>query len=230
MTSEKNTGRVVGLVLLTQALIAPLIYIRLLPPLSSADYLATAAPNALQVSVALLLTLLMGALTIAVAITTWPVVRRRSERMALLYVALSAVGLATFASESVALRNMLALSLEVARSGATSDVLQTLGRVARSTWLGAHFTNLTVTHTTALFFFAILFRFRLVPRPLAGFGVATTLVSTPAVIMPLLGVPFRFALIAPLGVSTLGLVLWLLARGFDGSPRPSAPALEMSIA
>ena len=230
MTSEKRTGRVVGLVLLVQVLVAALVYPRLLVPLSSTDFLASAAPHALQVRVAVLLTLLSGAMTFVAAIIAWPVVRRRSERMALIYVALGAVGLATLASESVALRNMLSLSLEAARAGVPSDVLQTLGRVARSTWLGAHFTNLVVAHTTALFLFAILFRFALVPRALAGAGVAASAVSTSAVIMPLVGVRFQFLLIAPVAVSTLALIVWLIARGFDGANRTPAPSIDMSIA
>jgi hypothetical protein len=215
MTSAKRLGRVIGLILVVQMTVAPLVYFRWMTPVTGRTFLETAAGSALQVKVALLLTFLLGVLTFASAIVLMPVIRRGSERMAALFVAMSVVGVATLAFESLAIRNMLNLSEAYARTGAESGVLQTLSGLARSAWVSAHFTNLMVAHGTMFVLYVILFRFRLVPRLITGPGMAGAILSTSAVTATLLGVRFSFLTILPVALCQLALVFWLLARGFE---------------
>ena len=105
--------------------------------------------------------------------------------------------------------------------------------MARSTWIGAHHTNLMVAHVTIFVLFVILFRFTLVPRALAALGMAASLLSTTAVTMPLLGYRLVFLLILPLGLTNLALILWLIVRGLEERqhlPCGDAARVEMSIA
>jgi uncharacterized protein DUF4386 len=213
--SAKSVGRIIGLMFLVQMLLAPLVYLRLMRPVTAPGFLTSAAGSALQIRVAVLLTFGLGALTLAIAITATPVFRRYSERMALAFLALSIVGLATLAMESLAIRNMLSLSQEYAKAGAANELLLTLGGIARSTWYGAHFTNLMIAHGTGFVFYCILFRFALVPRALGVFGMAATLLSITAVAMPLLGYRFVFLMLIPVALSQLGLMPWLIVRGLQ---------------
>jgi hypothetical protein len=215
MTSTKNVGRIVGLLFLVQAALAPLVYFRWITPMRGASFLETAARSALQIRVAVLLMFVLGALTLAIAIAATPVFRRYSERMALSFLALSIVGLSTLAIESIALRTMLALSQEYAKATDTKELLQTLGGMARSTSYWAHYTNLMFSHAAAVVFNIILFRFALVPRAIPAFGMAATLLSTAAVTMPLLGYRFVFLMLMPVSLSQLALMLWLIVRGFE---------------
>jgi hypothetical protein len=100
--SAKSVGRIIGLMFLVQMLLAPLVYLRLMRPVTAPGFLTSAAGSALQIRVAVLLTFGLGALTLAIAITATPVFRRYSERVALAFLALSIVGLATLAMEMAA--------------------------------------------------------------------------------------------------------------------------------
>src|SRR5687768_5105329 len=132
MRSAKGVGRVIGLILLVQSLLAPVVYFRLLRPGTAPGFLTHAADSALQIRMGVLLLFVLGGLTLAVAIAALPVFRAHSERMALAYVALSVVGLSTLAIESMAIRSILSLSQEYAKANAANELLQTLGGMARS--------------------------------------------------------------------------------------------------
>jgi len=62
--------------------------------------------------------------------------------------------------------------------------------------------------------YAVLYRFALVPRVLAAFGLAAVVLQIVTVAMPLFGQGVVFLLLAPLGVSQLALAIWLIAKGF----------------
>lgn len=215
MTSAKRVGRAVGRILLLQMVIAPIVYFRLMAPLSTPDGVLTAAPFAPQLRLAGVLALLPGLLSLAVAVTALPVLRQHSERMAFAYLALCTVGMATLVAETVAMRGMIALSLQYADAGAPRDLLETLGPMVRRAWLDAHFTNLLLAHCTLVFFGFLLYRFELVPRLLAGLSIAASVVSTSAVAMPLLGYAFSFRGIMPTAMVEFAMIAWLMIRGFD---------------
>lgn len=216
----RTTGRIIGAALLVQIAAAPPVYFLILPRLTAPGALADAAAHAFPVQAALLGAFVLAAMSLLAAVMALPIVRPRSERMALAFVALAAAGIATMAMETLAARGMLALSLETAKAGAPLELLGTLGTLARSEWRTAHYTNLVVSHGTMLLFWVILFRFALIHRAIAGFGMAAGALSTTAVALPLLGLPFRFIYIMPLGMASLALVTWLLVRGLDDRPTP----------
>jgi hypothetical protein len=222
VSSAKSIGRIVGVLLLVQVLLAPLAYTQfgLIGPVTARSFLADAAGSAMQIRVAVLLAFVLSALTLAVALAAMPIFRRHSERLALLFLALSVVGLATQAIESVAVRDMLSMSLIYVKADAPKELLDTLGPMARSRWSSAHFTNLVLGHVKAFVLFVILLRFALVPRALAAVGVAATLLSITATTMPLLGYRFSYLMIMPTALTQLALTLWLIVRGFAEPHHP----------
>ena len=224
MNSAKSIGRVVGILFLAQALLAMPVYTQwgMMGSVTAPDFLANAAGDATQIRVAVLLTFVLTALTLAAALTAWPVLRRHSERMALLFLSLSVVGLATRAIEAAVTRDMVSVSLLYTKPGASKEFFEPLGALARSTWFSTHFINLALGHVKAFVFFVIVFRFALVPRALAGAGMAATLLSTTAATMPLLGYSFSYALVGPAGLMQLVLSLWLSVRGFAERHHPTA--------
>jgi hypothetical protein len=159
-------------------------------------------------------------MSLTVAIIVLPLFRRYSERMATAYLGMSLLVLATIVLETLAIRDMIALSLEYTKPGAPTALLDTLGALARSRRISAHFTNLVFAHATMLLLHVILYRFALVPRALAAAGIATAVVSTAAVTMPLLGYGLVFLLILPMGLTSFALAIWLLVRGFAERGHP----------
>jgi hypothetical protein len=71
-----------------------------------------------------------------------------------------------------------------------------------------------------LVFYAVLYRFALIPRALAGFGLIAAMLMVTGVAMPLFGHGIIFPMLAPLGLSQLILAVWLMTKGFRGQPCP----------
>ena len=212
----KQTGRIVGILLLAQALITIPVYteIGMMSSVISPDFLTRAAGNATEIRAALVLTFLLSGITLAVALVAMPVFRAASERMFWLYFGLSVAGLATTAIESVVVREMLAMSINYAQPGSAA-LFDALAPAARSEWSATHFFNLASGHIKVLLFFLILYRFRFIPRPLAGVGVAATVLSTAGMTAALLGIPFSYYTIAPTGLAQMAMTLWLIWKGFS---------------
>lgn len=216
MRSAKSVGRIVGILLLAQIVVAFLAQFVLLARVSAPPgFLANAAGSPWQVRVSVFLWFVASGLTLAVAIATLPIFRQYSERMALLYLALSVLGLSTSAFDNAAVLNMLSVSHEYAKAGAAHELFQAMGAMAHAARYSAHYINLVVGGITTFVLVSILFRFALVPRALAAFGLATFPIQVTGVAMPLLGYRYQAVMLIPAALSLMALVLWLIAKGFE---------------
>jgi hypothetical protein len=168
-----------------------------------------------------------GALGTAIAITALPVFRKHSETMALWFLALAIAALALAVVENGRVMSLLSLSQAYAASGATDPAaFEGLRGVVAASRNWAHFTHIVVGGTTFLVFYATAFRFALIPRALAAFGIAAVALQIATVARPFFGGRVVFELLAPAGVAHLALALWLITKGF----RDEAPALAPSPA
>jgi hypothetical protein len=170
-----------------------------------------------QISLSVLFGLAIGALSVGIAIAAYPLFRQYSQAMALWFVALAVVSLSVSVVENISVMSMLSLSEAYGRaSPAEGDLFQALRVVVGSTRNWAHYIGLIVAGSTLFVLYAVLFRFALVPRALAAFGLAAVMLQIVAVAMPLFGHGIVFLMLAPLGVSQLALALWLITKGFRG--------------
>ena len=96
------------------------------------------------------------------------------------------------------------------------------GGVVSSARNWSHFIGLIVNGSTIFVLYTTLYRFALIPRALAAFGLAAVLLQISAVARPLFGYDIVFVMLAPLGVSQLVLALWLIAKGFREPPTPKS--------
>jgi hypothetical protein len=221
MKSAKSTSRIIGMMLFVQlvGLILPFI---LVLPITTSGFLENAAGSASQIKVAVFLLFANGALTIGIAIMGFPVFREYSYRMALWFLAFSVIWFSMQSVDNAHILSMLSLSQKYAQEGASNaELYGVLGVMARSTRRWTHCTELLVIDTWFFVFYGLLFRFSLVPRTLAGFGLIMVIVHTTAITLsmfigyssvPLLGVS--------LGLSHLALGTWLTAKGFEERHRP----------
>ncbi len=223
MRSSKSVGRITGLMLLVHLAAGLMLpYILLKPALAPPGFLANAAASSLQLRAAVLLLFMSGAITLAVAVTALPVFRRHSDRMALLLLALSAVNLALHAVENGTLLSMLSLSQEYASSGgADASLFQALAVVVGSARRWAHFTHLLVLGTWIFALFSVLWRFALIPRPLAALGLLAALLQVTGVpLRAILGYGVVMPMAMPLAPIYLTVAVWLMAKGFEEPQRP----------
>jgi Domain of unknown function (DUF4386) len=235
MRDAKSVGRIVGMLLLVQMAAAPTVNFVLLRPLTTpTGFLANAAGSSFQISLAVLLSFVTGALTLGIAITTFPLFRQYSYRMALWLLALSVAGFSLLAVENATVLSMLSLSQEYAKAGAAdAGLFQALGAAVSSARRWAHYTNLFVAGGMVFVFYGVLYRFRLIPRALAAFGLLAGVLQLIAVALPFFGYRIVFLMLMPLGLSHLALLIWLLVKGFDEGHRPlrtEAPAVELPSA
>jgi hypothetical protein len=218
MDSARNAGRVIGILLLVQGVIGSVVNFVLLAPaiVGPTNFLSTAAPNSTRLSIAALLLLVAGAVSLAISTTAWPIFKRGSERLALAYFGFGVAAIALAAVEGAAIMSMLTLSKQyVEASAADARSFEVVGSVVRYGRYWAHYTHLLIGCFAVLLFYVALFRFALVPRVLAGAGLLTVLVQIAGLTMPFFGERVNFYLLTPMGIVYLILAVWLIAKGFD---------------
>jgi len=220
MRSAKSVGRIIGMLLLVQlaGLIVPFV---LLHPLTSGprDFLANAAGASLQIKVAVFLLFANCAITIGIAIAAWPVFRQYSSAMALLLVAVSVIMFSLQAVDNAHVLSMLSLSQQYAQAGGPEELFQALAAVVGSARKWAHYSELLVIDAWIFLLYSLLYRFTLVPRALAAFGLITVMLHFTGITLPLfLGYRSVTLMGATMAVSHLALVLWLITRGFEEPP------------
>jgi hypothetical protein len=172
---------------------------------------------------AVLLGLITEALWVGIAITAFPVFVRRTRTMALWFFALAVVILAVAVLENASVMSMVSLSeVYTKTSTAEREQLQVVKIVVASARNWAHYMARIFDGSAIFVFYVVLYRYALVPRALAGFGVIAVTLMLTAVAMPLFGYGVAFSMLAPLGLSQLILAVWLITKGFRGPPSPGS--------
>lgn len=218
MKSAKSTGRTVGILLMVQ-LAGLIVPFALLHPLATPDFLADAAGSFSQIKVAVLLLLANCALTIGISIAAFSVFREYSMALAVLLAALSVIMFSVQAVDNAHLMSMLSLSQEYVKAGGSNEYFQTLSAVIRSTRRWVHYSELLAIDSWIFVLYAVLYRFALVPRALAVFGLITVLLHFTAIPLPFfLGYNGVTLLGVPMAASHLSLATWLIIKGFKKLP------------
>jgi Domain of unknown function (DUF4386) len=215
MSAALRAGRIIGVLILAQMIGGYMVNFGLLGPVyDPPGFLVNAAGHSARVGLSVILGIATGMVTAGIAITAYAVFRQYSHALALWFVALSVAGLALTVVENSNVMSLLSLSEAYAKAGAANpDLFQALRGVVAATRNWAHYTDLLVAGCTLLVFYGVLFRFALVPRALAAFGLGAVALQIIAVAMPLFGHSIVFLMLAPLGLSQLALALWLIAKG-----------------
>jgi len=217
MESNVRTGRFVAALILLQMLGSAAVNFGLQAPLfGTPGFLEAAAPHATQIGESALLGILLGAIWLAIAIAVFPIVRRHSESLALVLVAISTVVMATAVVEQLGVMSMLSASEAYAKADAVGrEQFQLMRPVLSSLRNWAHFTQLILSGCTMFVFYLTLLRFSLVPKLIPALGFAAVALQIASVARPYFGLSVIFPMLAPLGVTQLLLVLWLFAKGFQ---------------
>ena len=127
----------------------------------------------------------------------------------------------------VAQLSRLRLSQSYVEGGRSDRVAEPLDDLLRSVddWAGTMGLLYLVTFCLgSLVLFTVLYRARLVPRPIAGWGLLAAVVLLVGTILanldlagPLSGAGLQIAFAAPIAIAELMLAGWLIIRGFEAS-------------
>lgn len=112
--------------------------------------------------------------------------------------------------------SMLSLSQQYAQAGGPDELFQTLAAVVGSTRRWAHYSELLVIDAWIFVLYSLLYRFALVPRALAAFGLITVMLHFTGIPLPLfLGYRSVTLMGVPMALSHIALALWMMAKGFE---------------
>jgi Domain of unknown function (DUF4386) len=221
--SGKRVGRTVGVLLLLHlaaGLTVPFLLLN--PVIAPPGFLANAAGIPNQVRTAVLLLFVGSALAIGIVCTAWSVFRQYSTTMPLWLLALAVASFSLQAVDNAHLLSMLSLSQEYAKASAEkADLFQALGVVVGSARKWSHYSFLLAVGSWILLLYSLLYRFRIVPRALAAFGLVGSLLQIAGVTLRgFMGYPPETRLAMPLAPAYVALALWLILKGFDERHRP----------
>ena len=224
MPSYRRNAIAVGLLFIACSAVSILSIVPLGSMLDTPVDLARLAANDNRVVLTALIEFVWAATAAGIAIGLYPVLRKRNRALALGSVAgrvaegvlilvgtLSLLALLTLSQESVAAGSAASSSFQ-----ATEDAL-----LAVRDWVQGFLMSLSFLLGAVMYYY-LLYRTRLVPRWLAGWGLIAVALSLAATVYAGFTQEFGFTTVnnvlnIPLGVQEMVLAVWLIVKGFNAS-------------
>ncbi len=237
MTPYRGNAIAVGILFIVCSVASILSIAPLGSMLEDPDYLAQLATNSGAVVLTALIEIVWAATCAGIAIGLYPVIRTYDRSLALGSVAARTVEGMLLLVATISLLALLSLSQDSSAAGAATAVSsQVVGDtlLAVRDWVFG-FLGLIAFSLGALMYYSLLYRSRLVPRWLSGWGLigaGLCLVGTVyAGFVQELGLTtVNTVLNVPIGLQEMVLAIWLIAKGFDVRAIPSAPAIKTPLA
>jgi hypothetical protein len=193
------------------------------------DSLASVSTNENQIIFGALCVLIMGLALAMVPVTAFPILRKHNETLALGYVVFRG-GLEAVRYMANTISWLLLLPLSKVYHAGTPDAsnLQALGNVLLNVEeiadIGAF-----VFFLGALMFYCVLYRSKLIPRWLSGWGLIAIIMNLAAGFLYLFGLIGQLSTAGvimelPIAVQEMVMAIWLIVKGFNSSAIASLSA------
>ena len=157
----------------------------------------------------------------------YPILKKQSESLALGYVAARIFEGFFFAGTIIALLSILSLSREFVRHNQLRLFpilrLPDLNYYAELDWNSILLDFPFVL--SALILNYMLYKSKLIPRWLSGWGFIGGLIYLPGILIGMFSLTDPALLFAPLGLQEMGLAAWLIAKGFNTSAVDAQPLI-----
>lgn len=186
---------------------------------AGAGWLVNAAQHPYRIGAIALIGLGTGLVSLAVASLLSAHFRQRHPVLTRFYFGLVVAALAVSLIECSILVAFRHLSESYVAAGALADAFQPAKAALSGLRNSVHFLDVLIGGLGVLVLFVFLFKAQLVPRLLAGFGIAAALIQMYTVARPLFGLPVLYPLLMPLALAYLSVLCWLLAKGFPPQPQ-----------
>ena len=227
MNSNRKTAIIVG-ALYILGTVAGILGEAFGPNLDAADYLANLSTNENQVLIMALLDFTMAVLTVGISIYLYPILKKYNEALALGHVVFRTIETVFFTVCAISLLTLLTLSQEFVIAGTPdASYFQTLATslLAVREWAGGMFAAIVFSLSAPMLNY-ILYRSKLTPRWLSGWGLIGATLYLGSGFLPLFGHDPRSTIYllmeAPTFLQEMVLAVWLIVKGFN----PSAIASE----
>lgn len=217
MKSSTKLGRVIGLLFLFIFVMGILVYQFLQGPiLFSDDFLTTAAPNANKLITSVLLGSLSGLFSIIISALLFPVFKKYSNTLAVLYLGFSILDFVAISIDNTSVLAMLELSKEyVTNVEVNTSMQETMAPIySQKHWWSHYLSLLTSCFSVFVLYFAF-YRTKLIPKILSGFGMLAVILMFIEILTSILGEGISMNMLLPMGLIQLILPLWLLVKGLN---------------
>jgi len=210
---NNKTARIVGCIFLIQFIIGILVNQFLINPVAfSEDYLTSIFANSNKIIIGVLVSIVSGIISIGAAVLLYPIFKKHSKGIALLFLNFSIVGFVILAIDNVFVLSLLSLSEEYTNSNILN--LQDLGAVLYKTRWWTHYLEMLVACFPLFVFYFALFRIKLIPRFISLWGIISVILMCIAVLLAIFNQGTLMVLFIPLALNQLILFPWLIFKGF----------------
>lgn len=217
MNTEIRAGRLTGALLLSAMVLGLWNNFALTNPIFyGAGWMKNASQMPSLFGASVLMGLATSALTLAAAITAWPVLRKYAPALALAFLLLTAIVFATSAVEQANFLSLRSLSLQYAKHPGDPAVFEILRGVVMANRYWIHYIDKLIGGGSMLALHVALFRSRLVPRFIPVFGMLAVPIQMTGISLELFMQDMPMLMLAPIALAQLALCLNLLGRGFAG--------------
>jgi hypothetical protein len=219
MKSNKKRGRLVGVLFLLIFVIGILVYQILQGPvLFSDDYLTATSASSNKIIISILLLFLSGITSISIATILFPIFKKYSITLALLYFAFSILGFIAIAIDNSSAIALLELSQGyVKNSTDNSDALKILGPLFYKKHWWTHYLSLLMSCFPVFILYYTLYRSKLVPKIISIVGIVASILMFIELLSSIFGHSISMHMMLPMGLIQLILPFWLISKGLDSS-------------
>jgi hypothetical protein len=222
--TDRKTAILVGVLYIIGTVAGILSLVFTEPILGEPDYLAQVSTNPDQIVIGALFVLTMGLALALVPVMLFPILKRYNEVLAVGYIlfrgGLEAV---TYLALVIGWLSLPVIGQAfIKASAADASFFQSLGDFVLGAQDQIGHILTTVFILGALMYYYVLFRSRLVPRWLSGWGLlaaipyfASGVLGLFSLLSPLSSV--QMVLVLPLAVQEMVLAIWLIVKGFNPS-------------
>lgn len=202
------------------------------PILNAPDYIVTVYPNRIPIKIGILLDFICAPAMILIPVILFPLFKMFHERIALGYVVFRLLEGILHIFLAINSLSLISLSQDYINSGSPDvSYFHVLGNSihARTEW--ATLLYIIVYTFGAVLFYYLLFKSRLIPRWLSGWGFSAAVLLSIGALLHMFGmfgtVPLMKAMAyfaPPIGLQELVMSIWLIMKGFNSAAIASWPA------
>ena len=229
MSSYKRTARIVGVlfIIATVAGIGSVVFTGSLNTrldIYPSVYLINIYENADKIITGTVLVLIMGVAVLPIPAILFPILKKHNEDLAIGYVVFRVVEGATYIGTIMSMLLLVTLSREFVLAGAPVDsYYRTLDWLLSEAGVWINHIRIIIFSISALILNYILYRSKLLPRWLSGWGLIAGVLHLAEGLLGMFGLDLEI-LWAPLALQEMVLAVWLIVKGFNLSAIASPSA------
>ena len=215
MDSYRKTAIIVGILFITATATSILGGLLIASGIDSPDDVLNISTNENQIIIGVLLVLIDALSVIFIAIMMYPLLKKHDETLALGYIGLRIFEGVTFIIGTISILAILTLSQEYATGSLDATNFQALGTLMLGVYDWSWIVGpLIFFALSTLPFYYLLYKSKLIPQWLSGWGLIGGILVTLYGVIAMFGYTPAI-LAAPIAVQEMVMAVWLIAKGFN---------------